>query len=208
MSSEPCFHFHFCFRHSISLPQHFRPLATPRTLSPDFRLPFCFRFRHSISFPQQFYPKHTLLHFRHHSRSRLATLLLPVTLQFTFLFQTFSNFHLRVTTVQNGLRGLGHKRGVLSCTVTSPDLSPEASGSLPCCQPHIPKFPTCSAPSDAFHGFLAPSNIFRNLLTLTYFLYKDKSKFRIIVTFFFILQEDCLTHSSDSLFRTLSRLLF
>src|SRR6266545_7737822 len=29
-----------------------------------------------------------------------------------------------VTTVQNGLQGLGHKRGVLSCTVTSPDLSP------------------------------------------------------------------------------------
>ena len=90
-----------------------------------------------------------------------------------------------MTTIQNSLRGLGHKRGVLSCTVTSPDLSPEASGSLPSHQPHIPKLPTFS---HTFRHFFAPSDVFRNLPTLTYFLCKDKSKFHSIVTFFFILQ--------------------
>ena len=95
MSSEPFFQLPpLCFRSDMFPPLHFpsATLPTPRTLTPDFRLPFRFRFRHSISLPQQFYPKHTLLHFRHCSRSRPATLLLPVTLQFTFLFQTISNF--------------------------------------------------------------------------------------------------------------------
>ena len=206
MSSKPFFHFHISFRHSaslptyfrhsISLPQHFRPLATPRTLSPDFRLPFHFRFQHSISLPQQFYPKHTLLHFRHHSRSQPATLLLLVTLQFMFLFQTILIFHLHVTTVWNGLRGLGHKRGVLSCTMTSPICHPKLPEVFPLTSHTFRSFRRFPTPSDVF----APADVFRNLPTLTYFLYK--SEFWSIVTFFFILQRGGLP---DSLFRLLSR---
>ena len=89
----------------------------------------------------------------HRSRSRPATLLLPVTLQFTFLFRPFIIFHLLVTTVQNGLRGLGHKKGVLSCTVTSPDLSPEASGSLPLTSHTFRSFRCFPTPSDVFCTF-------------------------------------------------------
>jgi len=194
MSSEPFFPLPQYFRHSISLLQHSRPLATPRTLSPNFRFPLHLRFWHFISLPQQFHPKHTLLHFQHRSQSRPATLLLPVTLRFTFLFWTFSNFHLHVTTVQNGLRGLGHKRGVLSCTVTSPNLSPKL----------LEVFPVTSHTFRCFRCFLhlpTPSTASSRLPTLTYFSC-TKSKFRSIVTFFFILQRGGLP---DSLFRLLSR---
>jgi len=60
----------------------------------------------------------------------------------------------------------------MSRTVTSPDLSPKPSGSLPCHQPHtFRSFRWFSTPSNdfcSFRRFPAPSNVFCSLPTLSH----------------------------------------
>ena len=108
MSSEPLFHFrvHFHSHHSISLPQHSWPLATPHTLLvPESWLPLSALHLSSTTFPAEWHHTWNVPSVTSYCTSDTTTVsdLLPL-LTFCTLPVTLSNsiFLRHVTTVPEG----------------------------------------------------------------------------------------------------------